>query len=32
MGVEDLYPFVLAPPVQRKLTFVDQLARAAAVA
>ncbi|MDO8185642.1 putative zinc-binding metallopeptidase [Conexibacter sp. JD483] len=28
MGVEDLYPFVLGPAVQRKLTFVDQLVRA----
>ncbi|MDO8211139.1 putative zinc-binding metallopeptidase [Conexibacter sp. CPCC 206217] len=30
MGVDDLYPFVLGPAVQRKLTFVDQLARGVA--
>ncbi len=29
MGIDDLYPFVLGPAVQRKLTFVDQLTRAA---
>lgn len=29
MGIDDLYPFVLGPAVQRKLIFVDQLARAA---
>jgi hypothetical protein len=31
MGIDDLYPFVLGPAVQRKLTFVDQLVRAAAL-
>jgi hypothetical protein len=30
MGAEDLYPFVLAPEVQRKLAFIDARVRAAA--
>jgi hypothetical protein len=29
MGAEDLYPFVLAPVVQRKLAFIDGCVRAA---
>ena len=27
MGLDDLYPFVLAPAVVEKLRFVDQLIR-----
>jgi hypothetical protein len=28
MGADDLYPFVLAPPVVEKLAFIDELVRA----
>jgi hypothetical protein len=32
MGIADLYPFVLSPEIDRKLTFVDELVRAAVAA
>jgi hypothetical protein len=29
MGAPDLYPFVLTPAIERKLTLIDQLVRKA---